>query len=197
MKRSTLNSKGEIWKCIPDYPKYIASNLGNIMKLPEYKPYNSGKVKTIGKHGYILSPRATMYGHLQVSVENELGKRSFQYVHRLVSMAFLKSRRGCNVVCHKDDNPSNNNITNLFWGTQYINMNMVTNRKISAVKRNRTELQKVITESYIRNAQNFNGSIRGLFQKIADELGYSVGHVTATYYAKDNQTKVLLKDLVI
>ena len=74
---------------------------------------------------------------------------------------------------------------------------MVTNRKISAVKRNRTELQKVLTESYIRNAQNFNGSIRDLFQNIADELGYSVGHVTATYYAKDNQTKVLLKDLVI
>jgi hypothetical protein len=198
MRKTSLASKGETWKCIPGYPKYIASNLGNIMKLPEYTPYNSGKVNTKGRHGYILSPRAIVHGHLQVNLENEIGKRSFQYVHRLIAMAFLKSRRGCNVVCHKDDNPANNNVTNLFWGTQYINMNMVSNRKPVFHKRNRDELQKLITECYTRNAQNFNGSIRKLFEFIAKELGYSVGHVTAIYYAKDNQYKVLIskKDLV-
>ena len=88
----------ETWKCIPGFPKYIASDLGNIMRLPEYTPYNSGTSKTAGRPGKVLSPRATHHGHLQVSVENENGKRSFQYVHRLVAMAFLKSRRGCEIV---------------------------------------------------------------------------------------------------
>jgi hypothetical protein len=190
MKRSTLNSKGEIWKCIPGYPKYIASNLGNIMKLPEYKPYVSGKVKTIGRHGYILSPRPILHGHLQVNVENETGKRSFQYVHRLVAMAFLKSRRGCSVVCHKDNNPSNNNVTNLFWGTQYINMNMVTGRKAIIQRRDKSSLQEDISTLYKANIKDFVGNVRELFIKIGKDLGYSAGHVTAMYYSKDNLHKL-------
>ena len=191
MKKSTLNSKGEIWKCIPKYPKYIASNLGNIMKLPEYKVSNSGKINTIGKHGYILSPRATHQGHLQVSVQNELGKRSFQYVHRLVAMAFLKSRRGCTIVCHKDNNPSNNNVTNLFWGTQYININMIIGKKPVLHRRNRFLLQEDISSLYKANIKDFNGNVRELFKNIANDLGYSAGHVTAMYYAKDNLNKLI------
>lgn len=188
--------KKEIWKCIPGFPKYIASDLGNIMRLPELSPTYSGKVSTRGRFGKVLSPRATHYGHLQVSVENENGKRSFQYVHRLVAMAFLKSRRGCEIVCHRDDNPANNKVNNLFWGTQYINMNMIYGRKRILQRRDRTETQKIISDLYRANIQGFTGSVKELFEKIGEDLGYSAGHINAMYYAKDNQHKILVKDLV-
>jgi hypothetical protein len=39
-------------------------------------------------------------------------------VHRLVAQEFLVNKSNGINVCHKDDNPLNNQVNNLFWGTQ-------------------------------------------------------------------------------
>lgn len=43
-------------------------------------------------------------------------------VHRLVAKAYIDNPEGKPIVCHKDDNPKNNHVSNLFWGTQKENM---------------------------------------------------------------------------
>lgn len=45
------------------------------------------------------------------------------YAHRLVAMAFLPNPKKLPQVCHEDDNPKNNNVSNLKWGTARYNVN--------------------------------------------------------------------------
>lgn len=51
-------------------------------------------------------------------------------IHRLVAISFLPNPENKPCVCHVDDNPLNNDVNNLFWGTHNDNMQ-------DAVKKNR------------------------------------------------------------
>lgn len=43
-------------------------------------------------------------------------------MHRLVALAFIPNIGGMPYVCHKDGNPENNDVGNLYWGSQKDNM---------------------------------------------------------------------------
>lgn len=58
-------------------------------------------------------------------------------VHRLVALAFIPNPNGYPIVCHKDNNPTNNKVENLYWGTQSDNMKQM-------VADNRQRKSKVI-----------------------------------------------------
>lgn len=63
-----------------------------------------------------LSPHPRT-GHLLVGLSN----KTF-YIHRLVAEAFLPNPEGHPCVLHWDDDPTNNRVENLRWGTQADNM---------------------------------------------------------------------------
>lgn len=48
--------------------------------------------------------------------------RKKMLVHRIVAQAFIPNPSNHPNVCHIDDNPQNNNVANLFWGTQKMNL---------------------------------------------------------------------------
>jgi len=50
------------------------------------------------------------------------GERKPFPVHRLVAEAFIPNPENLPCVCHRDDNPLNNHVDNLFWGTQADNI---------------------------------------------------------------------------
>lgn len=119
-----MKNTQELWRIIPEYPQYMASNLGNIMSLPFMgKSTNTFIKSTSQRPGRILKPRIIPSGgHLQV----RLGYyKKDRYVHQLVAMAWLPRKKKCNVVMHKDDNPKNNHVDNLQWGTQLENMRWI------------------------------------------------------------------------
>jgi hypothetical protein len=181
----------EEWKCIPDYSGYIVSDRGNIMVLPKL-PKNEnayGKVKreTNGRPGHLLSPRPTFHGHLQVCLTNDEGEQKMEYVHRLVAMAFLKNRKGLDVIMHLDDNPSNNVLSNLQWGTQKINLNMVTDRKMPTSKNKMHTTWEIVTTMYNDNKQKYSGNKKQLLKEIAEALDISYGYVSALIYSKNNR----------
>ena len=60
-------------------------------------------------------------GHLDVSLHKN-GMRYHRYLHRLVAEAFIPNPRNLPLVRHLDNDPSNNDIDNLAWGTMYDNM---------------------------------------------------------------------------
>lgn len=105
----------EVWKNIPNYPGYQASNNGRIRsawgrgyKQPK-KTYDI-KVPTIERFGYPV-----------VSMRNAEGKQSVQKVHRLVLLTFKgKSKRPYGL--HRNDIKTDNRIENLYWGTQKQNL---------------------------------------------------------------------------
>lgn len=98
----------EIWKPVKGYEKlYIVSNYGDI------KSIRSGK---------ILKPRLTPTGYCRVNLPQTIDGKRDAYVHRIVADAFCIHPDGCNVVNHKDNNPTNNNASNLEWVTQRANV---------------------------------------------------------------------------
>lgn len=104
----------EQWKNIKGYSwLYQVSNEWRIKSL-----WNSKKKKE-----KILKLQKMKDLRLKVLLyKNNTPKRFF--IHRLVAQAFLWLNINDNktVVCHKDDDPTNNFVTNLFTGTQKDNM---------------------------------------------------------------------------
>lgn len=49
------------------------------------------------------------------------GKRTHNYLHRLVAEAFIPNPDGLPLVRHMDDDTSNNHVDNLAWGTHHDN----------------------------------------------------------------------------
>lgn len=95
------NMKEEIWKVIPSYPNYEASNTGKIRN------------KSTGK---VLKPNTNSKGYHHVVLYNGSKKdKHVVGVHRAVAMAFLPTNNYSLTVNHKDENPDNNNIDNLEW----------------------------------------------------------------------------------
>lgn len=93
----------EIWKIIPGYSPYFASNLGRIKR---NNIILKGNIQNNG------------YNYISISVNGEI--RNIR-THRLIAYTFLKTRKkdGIN---HKDGNKLNNRIDNLEWATCKQNM---------------------------------------------------------------------------
>lgn len=102
----------EIWRNIEGYEGlYQVSNLGRIYSLRREKILAGG----IDTSGYIV---VTLYKN---------GKGKTKTVHRLVAKAFIENPKELPVINHKDENKTNNHITNLEWCTIKYNINYSKN----------------------------------------------------------------------
>ena len=104
----------EIWKDIPDYKGYQASNLGRLRSLKSNK---------------VLSQIDNGNGYLYVTLSNE-GKRKNEYVHRLIAKTFIENYDKSKVINHKNYNIKDNCINNIECVTQKENIRYsIKNRK--------------------------------------------------------------------
>ena len=103
----------EIWKDKKDYEEH-------------YQVSNCGRVKSIrfGKER-ILKPVPNSFGYLFVKLCKD-GKAKAFTVHRLVAEAFLDNPNNYKEVNHKDENKTNNVVTNLEWCDRKYNQNYGT-----------------------------------------------------------------------
>lgn len=101
----------ELWKTIPTYPNYMASNLGRIKSIARGVSYivNGNEVRYSIKER-MMSPRKDAGGYLGLRLS-----RRFVKVHRLVLMAFDRGPTMKEVVHFKDGNKLNCNVDNLCW----------------------------------------------------------------------------------
>ena len=93
-------SEIEVWKKHPDIKKIEVSSFG--------------RVRSVKGHYYKIS--STNSGYLQVEFRVN-GKRIHKYVHRLVAEAFIQNKNNMPQVNHKDNDRTNNNVSNLEWCT--------------------------------------------------------------------------------
>lgn len=71
----------------------------------------------------LIKPVEKSTGYISNNLISDFGKRANFYRHRLVAEVYLpKPNVSGLVVCHKDSNPRNNRVTNLYWGTQKENI---------------------------------------------------------------------------
>lgn len=95
-----------------------------IPQFPGYQVTHDGRVQTRWRRGTSvwatewrdLSGRATGKGYLGVTLCNGT-KRWNVRIHRLIAIAFVPNPDALPCVRHLDNNPTNNSVANLAWGT--------------------------------------------------------------------------------
>lgn len=96
----------EIFKTIEEFPNYMISNFGNIIKT------KSGNQLT-----KVMNDRG--YNQIRFCINGKTYKKK---IHRLVANAFIPNPNKLPEINHKDGNKSNNTVSNLEWCTRKQNM---------------------------------------------------------------------------
>lgn len=100
------------WRAVPDFPGYFVSDLGRVCSVD--RVLSNDKVS----RGRLLRPGAKQCGHVSVA----LGRGNSKDVHVLVLTAFRGPCPEGFEGLHYDDDPANNVLTNLRWGTRSANL---------------------------------------------------------------------------
>jgi len=82
-----------------------------------YMISDKGRVWSEKTQKFIKPKPMDNHGHLGVSLMSG-GKHIYRYIHRLIAEAFMPNPDNLPIVRHLDDDPSENHIDNLAWGTQ-------------------------------------------------------------------------------
>ena len=151
-------SESEVWRDIIGYEGiYQVSNKGNVFSIERM-----AQGRKCG--GITLKPKHRRDGYLHVGLYRN-GKMKNKLIHRLVLEAFVENPKNLPEVNHKDENKTNNDLSNLEWCSGRYNVNYGTrnerlSKKVRAVN---VETGEVV---------EFNST------QEADRKGYSSGGVS-------------------
>jgi len=98
---------------------YEASDAGCVKSVKRIVPRVDGRPLSVKER--VLRPSRHKQGYLQVTMSKD-GRRYCDYVHRIVARSFLGEPPDGHLVCHLDNNPAHNAVSNLIYGTQNLNM---------------------------------------------------------------------------
>lgn len=143
----------EVWLSVPGYEGfYDVSNHGRIFSRVSKRILQGGTTKD----GYCYF----------AAYKNK--QRTNIFVHRAVAMAFIPNPDNYPVVNHKDENPSNNSVTNLEWCSVSYN-NTYNNKSKKSCRVNRPVYQ-----------YSLDGSLEARYFSVREagrELGVSSGNI--------------------
>jgi hypothetical protein len=110
--------KAEQWRAIADYEEmYEVSDHGTVRSLDRMVRHSRNPSMFWMRRGKILKPKpVNRNGHLEVHLCRD-GVVSRRLVHHLVLVAFVGPRPEGLIGLHWDDDPTNNHVCNLRWGT--------------------------------------------------------------------------------
>lgn len=148
----------EIWKDIPDFPGYQASNLGRIKSTCRLVHSTNGK-KTFS---YYIPERIMKFTvrsrYLCVTLCLN-GKHINVLVHRIIAKTFIPNPYDLPEVNHRDEDKLNNKVTNLEWCTRDYNKNYGTGNIRCAEKRSKKVIQ--YTDDFFKEWNSINDAARG------------------------------------
>lgn len=104
----------EEWKPVVGYEElYEISNFGRVKRLARW--FKTKGESQQWRKELILTPRLSDNGYQRVELYDIDGKRKKYRVHRLVAEAFIPNPYNLPQVNHKDENKTNNVVSNLEW----------------------------------------------------------------------------------
>lgn len=113
----------EEWRAVPGYEGlYEVSNCGRVRSLDRVISYvnKCGYVSKRLYKGEIKEQYLSAGYHCVRLHKNGVGKHV--RVHRIIAMAFIPNPHNYPCINHKDEDPTNNSISNLEWCTQSYNI---------------------------------------------------------------------------
>jgi hypothetical protein len=115
----------EIWKDIIGYEGlYLINENGDVQSVDRYLP--AGKHESRIYKGKIKNRlKGNQSGHQKYILWKD-NKPKNQYIHRLVAENFIPNPNNYPKVLHIDNDPTNNHVSNLMWGTQKDNMQQMS-----------------------------------------------------------------------
>ena len=118
----------EIWKNIEGFEgAYMVSNLGRVKSLKRERKTKGGVLVEVPER--ILKLNTDKDGYKEAALSKD-AKLYYFRVHRLVAFAFIPNPHNLPLINHKDENPANNEVSNLEWCNQSYNTSY-SNYKIS------------------------------------------------------------------
>lgn len=138
------NFENEIWKDIPEFEGYYqASTLGRVKSLDRVVECVDSKRKLTIKGKIKLSQKRGNYRVIQLCKNGCIKQFT---VHKLIYTTFLGNvPEGCEIN-HKDENPSNNALSNLEAVTHRENMNWGTRNERVSEKMTNGKLSKPVIQ---------------------------------------------------
>ena len=132
----------ETWKSIAGYEGlYEVSDLGRVKSLK------------YGKEN-ILKPGKSGMGYRKVGLCKD-GNLKQLLVHRLVAEAFIQNPHGLETINHKDEDKTNNTVSNLEWMSQEDNIRYSANKSVQMFDKKTGEL--LATFPSTREAERVTG----------------------------------------
>lgn len=97
--------------------EYMDERWTDIKNAPGYKISTYGRVWS-EKYGHFIKVKPMdNHGHMGVCLCIN-GVRHYEYIHRLMAKAFIPNPHNYPIVRHLNDDPTDNDLSNLAWGTQ-------------------------------------------------------------------------------
>ena len=167
----------EEWRDVEGFLGYEVSDQGKV------RSYANNRHGPNLKEPHLLRPVKNRHGYDTVC----LGRGNRRLVHRLVANAFIPNPDDSPIVRHLDDNPSNNHVGNLVWGTQIDNMqDCVKHGRLVGDTRAAVEATKtsvVATSLYDGHSVIFSS-----LHEAARELGLWPQHISSVLKRRLRQT---------
>lgn len=166
MKLKDNFDEQEEWRDVVGYEGlYQVSNLGNIKSLSRY-------IRTSDKLGGIRKKKESLLsfdvcknGYLRVNLSNNYSTKHF-LVHRLVAEAFLPNTQNAPQVNHKDEDKTNNRVSNLEWCDAKYNSNYGERTKKTTIAKLKKVKQYDMQGNFIREFSSF--------KEASDSIGVSI-----------------------
>lgn len=165
---------------IPGYPGYHISARGNI-----YSRWDTNGKGILTKRYHKKVPHLNKKGRCVIGLSQPEKGTTKWLVHRLVAIVYLPNPEGLPYVCHKDNNPLNNSLSNLYWGTQKDNMSQASKDKRFPDRKGIIKKGTEIQRSYIPRLIKL-----GFTRKEIGEIMILSTQVISDYYNKYKNLKI-------
>ncbi len=100
------------WRDIPEFPHYQINRAGQIKRLDAIIRDSRGV--DFYRKGRILNDRKNKNGYVQITL-CENGIPYHRFIHTILAKVFIPNPYNLPLVNHIDENPSNNDLSNLEW----------------------------------------------------------------------------------
>lgn len=169
----------EVWKSIPGFPGYEASNLGRIKAIPKLFWNANAKKEVWRKERMMKGKHSIGRGYVVHTVNLGRNKSKRMLAHRLIALAHIPNPNNKPFINHINGIKHDNRVDNLEWVTKSENGIHAVNHGLHKPLRGSLNGMTVLTEELVREIRRLRDEKGNKHKEIAAQLGLKSSTVRA------------------